>query len=227
MSPAAAAATMPAVSRAGVAGTWSTSQTRGDLGAGRGVARPGGHRAGAHRARRPRGHRAPPPDAAPTRAGHRWSAARSAAARSAPGERGEALTDEDDAARGEGRRARRVGRAEVGQGRGLVAGHGRQQGAAHLGQAARRRGTRRHTPASCACGRPCAGAGRRSGSRPRARSRRGGRPWRPRGRRTSTAPPSGPVAATCSARKATSSAECGRARKSTSLVPSTTRANLP
>ena len=42
-----------------------------------------------------------------------------------------------------------------------------------------------------------------------------------------TAPLSGPVAATCSARKATSSAECGRARKSTSFVPSTTRANLP
>ncbi len=42
-----------------------------------------------------------------------------------------------------------------------------------------------------------------------------------------TAPPSGPVATTDDARKSASSAECGRARKSMSLVSSTERANLP
>ncbi len=41
-----------------------------------------------------------------------------------------------------------------------------------------------------------------------------------------TAPVSGPSPATRAARKSSSSAECARARESTSLVPSATRANF-
>ena len=41
-----------------------------------------------------------------------------------------------------------------------------------------------------------------------------------------TEPPSGPVRTTWAARKSASSAVCGRARKSMSLVPSATRANV-
>ena len=80
------------------------------------------------------------------------------------------------------------------------------------------------------CGRPgppCAAGGRSRRPRPRARGRPGP-PSRPtRGRRTLLRRCRVRSARPGSARNAASSAECGRARKSMSLVPSATRANLP
>ena len=109
------------------------------------------------------------------------------------------------------------------EGSGLAARRGRDHSGAQLGRTARWRTVRSTPPAARACGRPCAAAGRRSAIPPRARTRPAPPPARSPGRRS--------VTSTAARRRgrpgtAASSAECGRARKSMSLVPSTIRANF-
>ena len=179
--------------------------------------RPPGSRLGRHRSRPRRGRRH---DAGTQASCAPVLAARAAAAVSAPGT-GPAAPRPGSP---RWRRAVLGVPAEGGQRGGLLAGGGRDQPAAHLAQAAR--GVRRDREQTRVppAGRPCAGAGRSCRPRPRAPVRPAPRSRRSRGRRRYRASRS--VSTTSAARNAASSADCGRARKSMSLVPSATRANL-
>ena len=117
------------------------------------------------------------------------ASARAAAARERAGHHGQPLADEDDgpvtAQRGGGRADGAVG-ALAGQGAehlGLGARRGRDERAARPSRGHEWPAGTRHTRRSCACGTPCAAAGRRSATPPRARTRRGGRRRLARGRR--------------------------------------------
>ena len=173
----------------------STPQAAADVDAGRGVGRPGGRRAA--------GSGSAPASTAPRSPARRGTqasrapvaAASRAAAVSAPGTPAEPLADEDDRAGLAQRRPRprdlaRSVAASASSTAASLPGRGRQQRAAELGAA---RGvangaTDEHLRAALAR-RPCAAAGRRSATPPRARSRRAARPARPRGRRRSTPSP--------------------------------------
>ena len=184
--------------------------------------RPDGRRAAGSAGSRSRAHRGHRRDAGPRRAGRRSCAARSAAARQRAGRRW-------PAARRPGSR-RSLSSAELAVARRAPAsaaasspGGVGDQLAGHLAQAAGGVRRDRRRPGCPAAGRPCAAAGRSRRPRPRARSPAsttvgGGLEVGVRHRRWRST--------TSAARNSASSAESGRARKSMSLVPSATRANL-
>ena len=139
-----------------------------------------GHRAAGRPARRRRAHRARPHDAAPTRARHRSRLASAHGRRGAADAAGDALADHDH---GAGLREERTGLVVEG------APGPRPPRPGEPARAGRRPWRvpcwrpRRPTPRGCRSGPPCAGAGTRWATRPRARRRPAGRSARTRGRR--------------------------------------------
>ena len=224
--PVVAASMMPAVSRPGVSGRPDDAPGLGDLLRGRRRRRRGGRRAAARqRAGLERaaltGAAGHPGQACAGRVGQRRGGGQRA------GHRGEPLADEDDRVTGLeclGCAGSAIVALAVGGQRlehlGLGAGRGRRAGGRRACRGRGSRRGRRHTRQSCSCGPPCAAAGRRSATPPRARSPT---------RSTAVAPLEVGVGHRSAlgarghhgdARKSASSAECGRARKSMSLVSS-------
>ena len=217
-SPAARAATIASASRPARRRAGGRRPTRWRRRRGRRRRRPDGRRAAGwagSRSRPRRGHRR---DAGPRPAGHRSSRPVRPRRVRAPGEVARRSPTRITAVLSTPYSPCSTSASER---RGLVAGAGRRS-AGRSSCAGRARCTARGRRRGCPCGTPCAAAGRSRRPRPRARGRRGRRWRRSRGRRTrrdggarprrrGSAPPR---------------RRCGRARKSMSLVPSATRANL-